>query len=400
MKNFNYYTTTTHSCFLVENELLIFDKNQKKLYGLDQISTFIWLSAQEGLNPEKISKHLTKKLGVPAEKARVDVRMVLNMMAFNIHPSEGQAPQRDKTHTTDVFLRTQKPSSKNSSIEHEYYKIANTLFEIDYPDKRTKDYVHPVFSHFNTEKSKSLKKVKIVNTEGGYLILEDGKPIRVCDTFENLGPILNHELIRMAYHATDFLVAIHAAVVSNGSFCMIFPGISGSGKTTLTAGLIRSGLKYFSDEVTVISKNNHLVTPLPVSLNTKKGSWPILKNMYPNILNSLVYHRLDGQCVRYLTPPRESLEVNMGRQQLKANFIFFTKFTPNDQSKIASISPVQALNKLDQAGYHVNGGLTEDSVCDLVVWISNIKCYDFTFSSLEEAISLIKERISHKGQGK
>jgi hypothetical protein len=54
-----------------------------------------------------------------------------------------------------------------------------------------------------------------------------------------------------------------------------------SGKTTLGAGLVRSGMRYLTDEATVLDLDADLVRPYPKPLTLERGSWEVLADLAP-----------------------------------------------------------------------------------------------------------------------
>jgi hypothetical protein len=76
-------------------------------------------------------------------------------------------------------------------------------------------------------------------------------------------------------------VLLHAAAVARGEHGVILPAAAGAGKTTLTAGLVRAGLDYVTDEIVAIGRSTGLVQPYPKALSIKRGSWDVLHALRP-----------------------------------------------------------------------------------------------------------------------
>jgi len=66
----------------------------------------------------------------------------------------------------------------------------------------------------------------------------------------------------VSMHAHHYLI-IHAAVVEKQGLAAILPAPPGSGKSTLTAGLVLSGWRLLSDELTLIDRRTGLLHALP-----------------------------------------------------------------------------------------------------------------------------------------
>ena len=56
---------------------------------------------------------------------------------------------------------------------------------------------------------------------------------------------------------------------------MALPGQTEAGKTTLTAGLVRAGLGYLTDEALAFDRETLLVQPYPKPLSIDPGAWPL-----------------------------------------------------------------------------------------------------------------------------
>lgn len=217
----------------------------------------------------------------------------------------------------------------------------------------------------------------------------DGVPVAGCAAIEEIAPLVNAEILVAAYSAADCLVAVHAAVVSNGRHCLMLPATSGSGKSTLAAAAITSGLNYFTDEVALITRGNHLVRPVPVSLSTKAGAWPVLAPLCPSLLDLPLHLRQDGRIVRYL-PPLSATSVQHSDASLPIACVVFPRYQPEVPTQLTSISAADGLCRIAEAGYDVNGGLDESRVAELVDWLRDTPCYQLTVSDLFQAVAELR----------
>ena len=85
------------------------------------------------------------------------------------------------------------------------------------------------------------------------------KPLPRDQAFPMLEWGLNWCVSTQAHH---YLI-IHAAVVEKNGLAAILPAPPGSGKSTLTAGLVLSGWRLLSDELTLIDRKTGLLHALP-----------------------------------------------------------------------------------------------------------------------------------------
>lgn len=69
------------------------------------------------------------------------------------------------------------------------------------------------------------------------------------------------------------LVAVHAAVVSDGRGVIVLPGRSMAGKSTLTRALLAAGCTYWSDEFALVDEQGYVhAYPRAMTLRTPSGS--------------------------------------------------------------------------------------------------------------------------------
>jgi hypothetical protein len=88
------------------------------------------------------------------------------------------------------------------------------------------------------------------------------------DVLKHLFWNVNSEAIR---RTGDFLLIHSGAVVSPSGKAVLIPGRSGSGKSTLTAGLVRAGFDYLSDEAAAIDPVTRRLYPYPKALTLKEN---------------------------------------------------------------------------------------------------------------------------------
>jgi hypothetical protein len=106
----------------------------------------------------------------------------------------------------------------------------------------------------------------------GLLISTDDK--------DNLLNLLFWHINNEAFWQTgDFLLLHAGSVVSPAGHGILMPGQAGSGKTTLTAGLVRAGFGYLSDEGGVIDPVTRRLYPYPKTLNLKAGSFHLFSHL-------------------------------------------------------------------------------------------------------------------------
>lgn len=88
----------------------------------------------------------------------------------------------------------------------------------------------------------------------------------------------NREAIR---GCTDLLLLHSSCAADDDGRAVILPASMESGKTTTVAGLVRSGLRYVTDEATAIDPASGEIVPYPKPLSIDRGSWLVLWDLRP-----------------------------------------------------------------------------------------------------------------------
>ena len=89
-----------------------------------------------------------------------------------------------------------------------------------------------------------------------------------------------HDLNRRVVDASPHLL-LHAGGVAGDGRAVALPGQMEAGKTTLTAGLVRAGLGYLTDEALALDRETLLVQPYPKPLSIDPGAWALFPELAP-----------------------------------------------------------------------------------------------------------------------
>jgi hypothetical protein len=94
-------------------------------------------------------------------------------------------------------------------------------------------------------------------------------------------------LNRKVVESSPRYTLLHAAAVALDGQAVIMPAAMDSGKTTTTAGLLRSGLSYLTDEIVALDPETLQVAAYPRTLNVDPGSWDVLRDLEPDLPDDL-----------------------------------------------------------------------------------------------------------------
>ena len=188
-------------------------------------------------------------------------------------------------------------------------------------------------------------------------------------------------------HANHYLI-IHAAVIEKNGFAAILPAPPGSGKSTLCAALVCRGWRLLSDELTLIQIKDSKIIPLPRPVSLKNQSIDIIKSYATNaILSEKISDTIKGT-VSHMKPPTES--IIRSEETARAAWVVFPKFQSGAPAEIKELSQSRAFIRIaDNAfNYSLLGTTGYETLVNV---ISASKCYDFTYSSLDDAFKIFSE---------
>ena len=194
----------------------------------------------------------------------------------------------------------------------------------------------------------------------------------------------------IAIHAQHYLM-LHAAVLERHGRAVILPGEPGAGKSTLTAALILSGWRLLSDEITLIDRDDGRIVPLTRPVSLKNQSIDLIRAAFPQaVIGDAAFDTHKGT-VAHLKPPRES--VARMDEKARAAHIVFPRWRAGAAVRLSHHSKADAFihaathsfnfSLLGRLGFELNAALIE--ACD---------CWDFEYSSLDEAMALFEDLVS------
>jgi hypothetical protein len=206
------------------------------------------------------------------------------------------------------------------------------------------------------------------------------KPLPHGQAFPMLEWGLNWCVSTQAHH---YLI-IHAAVVEKNGLAAILPAPPGSGKSTLTAGLVLSGWRLLSDELTLIDRQTGLIQPLPRPVSLKNQSIDVIRQFDPDVYINRPSHDTIKGTVAHMRPPRES--VLRQHEAARPGWVIFPKWVADSPTTLTPRSQAQTFMFLAQNAFNYSH-LGEDGFRIGSALVDQTACYDFRYSQLHEAIA-------------
>lgn len=210
------------------------------------------------------------------------------------------------------------------------------------------------------------------------------KPLPRDQAFPMLEWGLNWCVSTQAHH---YLI-IHAAVVEKNGLAAILPAPPGSGKSTLTAGLVLSGWRLLSDELTLIDRKSGLIQPLPRPVSLKNQSIDVIRQFDPEAFINRASHDTIKGTVAHMRPPRDS--VLRQHEMARPGWVIFPKWVAGAPATLTPRSQAQTFMFLAQNAFNYSH-LGADGFRVGTALIDQAACYDFHYSQLHEAIATFNQ---------
>ena len=209
-------------------------------------------------------------------------------------------------------------------------------------------------------------------------------PLPIGHTFPLLEWAMNWCIATQVHH----YLTLHAAVMEREGCAVIMPAPSGSGKSTLCAALVNRGWRLLSDEMTMISLVDGMVIPLGRPISLKNKSLDVIEKFVPGAIFSQVTHdTLKGSIGHLKAQPSDLAQIE---RRARPRWVVFPKYVPDSKAELAARSKANSMLELGRNSFNYSLlGLTGFELLADVISASD--CYDFTYSSLDEAVTVFDQ---------
>lgn len=380
--------------FILGDEGIFYSHPRQELLAFNTTASFVWCCLEEGLEPGSIAGRYAATFGTSAQEAQRAVVALLDHWREQGYIANG-APEPQAAlsslerpgHSTGSRAAFSAGPWSRPLTRH--YALVTVRFAVRFQSPAQAARVHPVIAHLEAPPGAPDAMFAVTRDRGGCVVSEDGVAVEDGVALDELAPVLKDRIRRLAINRHSYVMQLHAGAVSNGKACILIPGAPGSGKTTLCGGLIRAGFLYFSDEVALLEGDSLEVRPVPLSLTVKPGAVSTLSRLYPGVEQLPTHIREDGQVVRYLNPPPESLPLDPSATA-PVEWIVFPRFCPQERTALRPVPKPEALRRLLGECLSLPRPLDEPTVERLIGWMRRVDCLELRMSSLRRAVELVQ----------
>jgi len=386
------------SLFPLDDGLVAFSEASQSLVGLNATAAFIARKLQMGTPTAELAEALVCEQRAAADDAQRWVQETIEALASQglLRDGSRAAPamvQAPADINRSVMQQRMPPYVPFEAVVEAHYRLLNSHVLIRYAHRAQMRMVDCVIGHLKlAEPAAPALVIDIANriwdcgTQMTSYVYCDGRPEGEANRLSHLGPIVKGALWVASVNAHDFLLDLHAGVVGQGDRCVLLPAASGSGKSSLTAALAHSGLGYYSDEVALVERGSFLVPPVPLAVCIKSTGWELMSRYYPHVMDMPMHRRADRKQVRYVPPPPEAVR----QKPARVSHIFFPLYIKDEPTRLTRMGRCDALARLMDQCLAFRMRLDQGEIQELLRWIGGIDCYALTFSSLDEAVALVR----------
>lgn len=378
----------------IDDHMLLTRVNSQQLHILDALASRVWQQLAENQSLTDIAQEITNTYDVSLETARRDIaRLVWSWRREGLigkrHrkiPPESGLDLPVEGHRQNLIAVGDESIPKLSM--EKYYTIADCVIRVGYGSARLADQFTPLIGRLVVEKTASVPQytIDVWYTDEGYCLSVDGDS--ACQ-YETVSELVNQTIASIMNIAAKHelrLIILHAGAVSIHSRGLILAGSGGKGKSTLTTALALHGFDYLGDDVIPIEAGSGRILPLPVSPCLKQGSWEIIANSLPQLVETMPIDRF-GQAVKYPPLPKSCME--NGTEPVSSSVLVFPRWDNSSPTKLQRLTDVAAIQKLVESGCAFG---MKDNACDMqavIEWLAEMELYSLDYSDLNEAIAVI-----------
>ena len=368
----------------------------QRLWALNPLASYIWLSLSDGISKEKLVSDIVDRFSISSQIAEFDLNKILSHfenegLLGDSHPSQ---PNIEKE--TDIFIPDgQLIDSVNYSSSDCCCQIEAYGFtcQIHFPEKKLLNSFRQLYHYFLSEKNESKHQ--------NIFVLHSKEKNDAVDIYFN-GQCVYKAIHRLQIDSIIHFIffsqcakhlsalnklMFHAASVKKGHKTIVLPANSGSGKTTLTVALTACGWQCITDELAVLDLQELAITPLPIPMRIRSGSFTPLLAFYPAISGLPVFQDLYENSIRWIVLAKENIVDKLTCSKITE--LIFPRYTENATTELLMLDKSKALEKLAATGSSERDMTLEDAKA-MVRLVEQTPCYELLFSDLDDAITAIE----------
>jgi hypothetical protein len=199
---------------------------------------------------------------------------------------------------------------------------------------------------------------------------------------------VNQRAVDPAYFVTS-----HAGGVVRDGLACVLPAHMELGKTTLTAGLVRSGWSYLTDEAVAFDWETGDIEPFPKPLSVDPGS----QHLFPELAPPRPPNARTDDVEQWQVPPSMFRADAVGAR-CRAGYVVFPRYAADAPTALVPIGRAEGLVELARNTFRFNEQ-PRRSLDALARVIRSVDCYRLTVGDLDTACRLVDALVPEGGNG-
>jgi hypothetical protein len=375
------------SMHFLGNEAVLFDSRHQKMVVANEIAAAILGWAMDGTPEEGVVQRLADRFGLSDETAEEYVSDLIEQWRAQDRQNESSPPVLRRPAEIAAVAGCLR-QRRGRFAETGTYRLLDTTFCIRYATKTLHRTCHRMLLPFAVmEPAEADAHFDLFSVGDHLVVIEGDRLIHQCEAKSQAVPMIKASLIERALEDGADFCALHAGAVRRGAHGILLPGESGSGKSVLTAALVSEGFELLSDDTVVLSRPSLAMRSLPFGICIKEDAWQPLAGRFPALRKLSVHDRPDGKRVRYLSVPERAVGVTA--PPVSVSTVVFPRYDSEAATVLAPLDKNETLRRLMSGFQPMGPGLSAADVEHLLLWIENKSCYEFSISSLDDAVDLM-----------
>jgi len=374
--------------FPVDNELVVVRPDRPGLLLLNATARQLW----EQPDDEAAVKVFVKNYGIPEAKARRDIAKTRRDWQRLL--SVGQATPEAKQHG-DLILANAgfRSGPVVKPVQSEVLPGASRVtlvchlnhhpFQIQLEEGDLVEEIAPRLAALASPASEAQPALFVLSNAKDHVNIHlNGRLIASEANTAAARAILLQEMTRLCEPGRTIQAILHAGACGSPAGAVVLAGATGSGKSTLCAALMAEGLTCYGDDSACLDQGLEVAgMPFPVML--RQPSWPVLEGR----LTLPAAHRRWGTEVAFL--PSNLPAGTSPTAPVKA--LTFVEYRPEAAPTLEPLTAFEALLALQRSGFWVEHD--QAVIARFLAWIARLPRYRLTYSSVDDAIGLVKGLI-------
>jgi hypothetical protein len=356
--------------YLFGEEGVVYSEAGNRFAGLDAAGVAAYQAFDAGVGVEDLRK---LSGGHSIASAPGDSLETIHALSRGIFPAD-EAP-------------AEWPAFDSSDSLAANIEIAGIPILLEYPAGPLEDLCRDYFRNCPASVRPTRCHISALQNENGGAIYVNGSEFLSLSHADQLGLGLMHAARSLLYAEGGYDVAFHAAMIARDECGLMLCAPRESGKSTLAAYLVAQGFDLLTDEPALLHLDTCTVSPLRTPISLKQGSWPLLRQHWPQLASAPVHRRSDGVKICLAHPPAERYST----QPRRLTHILFTQYSPSSVPQLEPLSPLRTLHLLNEGGSLLAKHLARDKFEEFLKFVCLTPAYKMRYASLDEARGMLHE---------